>query len=158
MNNDIDDIHECSYLTPEQLTSDSDANCGKFGFLNANIRRLDKLQECIKTLNKDFSIIGLSETHLKDKPNDFYSLSGYNIEYMNRIGREKGGVCMYISDKIKYKLRKDICNANSNYEACFIEIECNNAKNIVIGVVYRAHTSVDNFIADIDPVFKKIEC
>ena len=49
---------------------------------------------------------------------------------MNRIGREKGDVYMYayISDKIKYKLRKDICNANSNYEACFIEIECNNAK------------------------------
>ena len=98
VNNDIDGIHECSYLTPEQFSLDSDANCGKFSFLNANIRSLsknfDKLQECIKTLNKDFSVIGLSETHLKDKPNDFYSLSRYNIEYMNRIGREKGGVCM----------------------------------------------------------------
>ena len=63
---------------------------------------------------------------------------------------------MYISDKIKYKLRKDICNANSNYVACFIEIECNNAKHIVVGVVYRAHTSIDNFMTDIDPVFKKL--
>ena len=75
---------------------------------------------------------------------------------MNRIGREKGGVCMFISDKIKYKLRKDICNANSISEACFIEIECNNAKNIVVGVMFRAHTSIDNFIADIDPVCKKL--
>ena len=92
VNNDIDCIHECSYLTPEQFSLDSDANCGIFSFLNANIRSLsnifEKLQECIKTLSKDFTIIGLLETHLKVKPNDFYSLSGYNIEYMNRIGRE----------------------------------------------------------------------
>ena len=117
---------------------------------------MEKLKECIKTLSKDFSIIGLSKTHLKEKPNDFYNLSGYNIEYMNRVGREKGGVCMYVSDKINYKLRKDLCHANSNYESCFIEIECNNAKNIiVVGVIYRAHTSIDNFIGDIDLVFKK---
>ena len=125
MNNDIDAIHECSYLTPKQFSLDSDANCGKFSFLNANIRSLskkfDKLQECVKTLYKDFSIIGLSETRLKDKPNDFYSLSGYNIEYMNRIGRGKGGVCMYISDKIKYKLLKDICNANSTVKLALLK-------------------------------------
>ena len=71
VNNDIDGIHECSYLTPEQFSSDSDANCGKLSFLNANIYRslsknFEKLQECIKTLSRDFSIIGLSETHLKD--------------------------------------------------------------------------------------------
>ena len=67
---------------------------------------------------------------------------------------------MYKSDKIKYKLQitNYICNVNSNYEACFIDIECNNAKNIIVGVVYRAHTSIDNFIADIDPVLKKTEC
>ena len=53
-------------------------------------------------------------------------------------------------------VRKDLCHANSNYESCFIEIECNNAKNIVVGVIYRAHTSIDNFIGDIDPVFKKL--
>ena len=28
-------------------------------------------------------------------------------------------------------------------------------KNIVVGVLYRAHTSIDNFIADIDPDLKK---
>ena len=57
----------------------------------------DKLQECIKALNKNFSIIGLSETHLKDKPSDFYSFSGYNVEYMNRMGgRKVAYVCTYL--------------------------------------------------------------
>ena len=38
----------------------------------------------------------MSETQLKDKPNDLLRIDGFNIEYTNRTGREKGGVCMYI--------------------------------------------------------------
>ena len=64
-------------------------------------------------------------------------------------------MCLYISDKIKYKLRTDLCEANSNYESCFIEVECK-TKNIVAGVVYRSHTSIDNFTSDIEPIFKKL--
>jgi hypothetical protein len=63
---------------------------------------------------------------------------------------------MYVSEKVKYKLRKDICHATSNFESCFIEIENVNKKNVAIGVVYRAHTPIDNFVADIDPLFKKL--
>lgn len=74
----------------------------KLTFLNANIRSIsknfDKLKNCIKSTNHDFTIIGLSETHLKEKPHDFYNLPGYNMEYVNRVGRNKGGVCMYISN------------------------------------------------------------
>ena len=97
----------------------------------------------------------MSETHLKDKPNDIVSIEGYNIEYTNRIGREKGGVCMFISEELKYKLRTDLCQANSNYESCFIEIE-NKNKNVTVSVVYRAHTSIDGFISDIEPIYQNI--
>ena len=72
---------------------------------------------------------------------------------MNRVGREKGRVCMYVSEQINFKLRKDLCHANSNYESCFIEIEYNKTKNIVVSVIHTAHTSIDNFVGDIDPVF-----
>ena len=41
----------------------------------------------------------MSETHLKDKPNDIVSIEGYNIEYTNRIGREKGAcACLYLKN------------------------------------------------------------
>ena len=133
--NNNDGIHECSYLTPEQFCLDVNANRGNFNLLNVNIRslsnNLDSLKACIKEVNKEFSVTGISETHLKDKPN----LPGYSIEYTNRIGREKGGVCMFISHKVKHKLRKDLCHATSNFESCFLEIESKNSKNTVLGVV-----------------------
>ena len=45
-------------------------------------------------------------------------------------------------------------NATGNYDSCFVEFEYKNSKNVIVGVVYRSHTSIDNFIRDIDPVFK----
>ena len=156
-----DNIHKCSYLTPDQFCIDPNEGSGKLNLLNVNIRSLaknfDSLNECVKSLNCDFTVIGISETHLKDKPNDFYQINGFNTEYTNRADREKGGVCMYITEQVNYKLREDLCQANSNFESCFIEIEGKNRnKNIIVGVVYRAHTSIDNFIKDIEPIYKKL--
>ena len=154
-----DNIHKCSYLTPEQFREDHSEISGKNNFLNVNIRslskNLDSLKECIKSLGCKFDVTGMSETHLKDKPNDLLRIDGFKIEYTNRTGREKGGVCMYISEELEYKLRTDLCQANPNYESCFIEIE-NKNKNVIVGVVYRAHTPIDNFIKDIEPIYRKI--
>ena len=151
--------HKCSYMTPTQFHADPKASSGKFNLLNVNIRSLsknfDKLKECIKALNCDFNVIGISETHLKEKPNDYYNIPGFTIEYTNRTDREKGGVCMFISDQVKYKLRTDLSQANSSFESCFIEIE-NRNKNVVVGVVYRSHTSINDFITDIEPIYKKL--
>ena len=91
-------IHECSYLTPEQFRRDLNVTRGNFNLLNVNIRSLaknfDELKACMKVVNTEFNVIGLCETHLKDKPCDYLNLPGYNIEYTNRVGREKGG-CVY---------------------------------------------------------------
>ena len=159
-NEDLYTFSKCPYLTPEQFKMQSFAKKDQFTILNVNIRSLgknfDKLKNCIKALDHDFSIIGISETHLKDKPNDYYNLPNYNIEYTNRIGREKGGVCLYIKDHIKYKLRQDLCIANSNLESCFIEIENSFGKNVLVGEVYRAHTSIDDFTRDIGKIYSKL--
>ena len=125
--------HDCSYILPAQFESAlPDEKKNLFTVLNVNIRSIsknfEKLKECLKTVNYDFTVIGLSETHLKDKPHDYYNLSGYRLEYVNRVSRSKGGVCMYVTNKVDYKVTTDLCNANSNYESCFIEIQRTNAK------------------------------
>ena len=72
------------------------------------------------------------------------------MEYVNRVDRGKGGVCIYVNDKVKFKTRKDLWVANANFESCFIEIERQN-----VGVIYRAHTSIDDFTLDLDKVLIK---
>ena len=76
---------------------------------------------------------------------------------MNGVGGEKGGVGLHISNDIKYKLRHDLCIVNSNFESYFVETKNNNMKNSFIGVMYnRAHTVIDNFINDDDPILQTI--
>ena len=58
--------------------------------------------------------------------------------------------------KVKLKTRKDLWVANANFESCFIEIERQNAKNILVGVIYRAHTSIDDFTLDIERYLTKL--
>ena len=76
-----------------------------------------------KNLDHKFTAIGLSETYLKDKSLEYYHLPGYNLEYMNRVGLEKGNVGLYISNDVKYKLRQDLCKASSQFESCFVEMK-----------------------------------
>ena len=37
------------------------------------------------------------------------------MEYVNRVGREKGGVCIYVNDKVEFKTRKDLWVANATH-------------------------------------------
>ena len=100
-----DDIHpknidiDCKYVTSEQLCKSISNEEADFTLFNLNIRsankNLDHLKNCLKSINHNFSIIGLTETQLKDKPNGHLYLPDYNLEYMNRVGRKSGGVCLY---------------------------------------------------------------
>ena len=96
----------CKYVTNDQLNQTLSNQNGSLTLLNVNIRsigkNLDTLKLCLKTLDHKFTVIGLSETHLKDKPLDYYQLPGYNFEYVNRVDREKGGVGIFIANNVKY--------------------------------------------------------
>ena len=100
----------------------------------------------IKKKHPIYNIFGLSETHLKEPPSDYYHLDGCNMEFTNRVNREMGGVCLYISDEIKYTLRKGLCRANENFESCFVGIDNPDTRNTLIGVVYRSYTAIDHFV------------
>ena len=76
INEITNDIPKCNYLTPGEFSQTfSNEDNQTFSILNANIRSInknfDKLKECIKSTNHPFTIIGLSETHLKEPPSDY---------------------------------------------------------------------------------------
>ena len=124
---------ECVYAGSDQLNQSISRENANFTLFNLNIRSLnknfDQLNQCLKSVNHKFAVIALTETKLKDKPFDYVQLPGYKMEYINRVGRNSGGVFLYIRNDVKYKLRTDLCTANSNFELGFIEIENNKGRN-----------------------------
>ena len=138
-----DDI-KCDYLLPNELQNKfKSANMlAQFSLLHLNIRsisnKFDSFKNLIKTLNIPFQIIGLTETWLNDSNMNDYNLEKHTYISSNRSKRKGGGVGLYVSNQLDFKIRNDLTkNLEDIIETVFIEILTNVGKNIIIGVIYR---------------------
>ena len=108
-------------------------------------RNFDNFSECVQTLNMPMSIIGVTETWLKNYEMDL-SLPSYSFVGNARRGRRGGGVGIFVHNNIKFKRRCDLDICNDVVESIFIEVY-NKMKNYIIAVIYRPpQQSVQSFI------------
>ena len=99
----------------------------------------------MSNLNIKFDIIGLSETWLNDSNKDVYCLDGYNHVSLVRPDRNHGGVSLFISALISYRILNEISIVNKDTECLFVETELNGVKSY-IGIIYRTpDADVRNF-------------
>ena len=74
---------------------------------------------------------------------------------MTRAGRNSGGVYLYVRNDIKYKLRPENVELTQILNRTLLKYIVNDkSRNIIMGVIYRAHTSIDCFNADIDNILQ----
>jgi exonuclease III len=104
-------------------------------------RNFDTFSNFWGNIDHKFSFIALSETWLQSSENSF-EIPGYNFIHNHRHNRAGGGVGLYFSANLNYKVRKDLTYNNkslSNAESLFIEIlkPRGRGKNVIVGVVYR---------------------
>ena len=100
------------------------------------LRNFDDIHSLLDTLSITFSAIAVTETWLRDDSN-LCNIQCYKFERTNRESRRGGGVGVYIQDKITYKCRKDLDLNGDHMESIFVELDNVNAKNVILGVVYR---------------------
>ena len=97
-----------------------------FSFLHLNIRSLPhnlvKLTDYLSCLNIKFSVIGISETWLNDSSHSV-DISGFKFLHCKyRQNRTGGGVGLYISNDLEFKLREDLSLHNADIaELLFIK-------------------------------------
>ena len=98
----------------------------QFALLHLNVRSLqnkvDDLSFFLSSLNVKFSVIGITETWLRDL-SPVVNLNGYHFVYKNRSDRSGGGVGMCIANNLDFKMRTDICFDDEEVmESLLIEI------------------------------------
>ena len=94
---------------------------------------------CMSNTQK-FDIMTLSETWLKDNPHllDYVKIDGYEFKFRNREHPRGGGVGLYIRSDIKYKLRNDIVNTNTDIKHLLLEVALRNENsNLLLGIFYQ---------------------
>ena len=115
-----------------------------FSMTHLNIKsltnKLDSLKQLLNWLYLPYQII--TETWLNDTNDDIFKLDSYDFFKVNRTSRNGGGVGIYISKNMNFKLRRDLnINDENIMESVCVEIITPNKKNIVIGVIYRPPTA-----------------
>ena len=65
-------------------------------------------------------------------------IDGYEVKFRNREHTEGGGVGLYIRSNIKYKLRNNIVNTNTDIEHLCLEVTLRNKNsNLLLGIFYQ---------------------
>ena len=158
----------CEYYLPNDFSrlmkTANIANDNIFSMTHLNIRslynKLDSLKQLLNSLYLPFQIIGLTETWLNDTNDDIFKLDNYDFVNANyRTSRNGGGVGIYITKDMNFKLRRDlIINDENIMESTFVEIITSNKKNIVIGVIYGPpHSKFNLFENEINQILSKID-
>ena len=155
----------CEYYLPNDFSclmkTANIANDNIFSITHLNIRslnnKLNSLKQLLNSLYLPFQIIGLTETWLNDTNDDIFELDNYDFVNANRTSRNGGGVGIYITKDMNFKLRRDLNINDENIMAStFVEIITPNKTNIVIGVIYRPPNSkFDLFENEINQILSK---
>ena len=136
----------CKYLYPDALSTIARnwTQAANLSFLHVNARSLnrsfDHLNTLLNDINHHFTIIGITETWLREHNVDLFEIEGYSHEHVIRTNKTGGGSSIYISDKINYKIRQDLGHMDNDIEMLWLELEktdLNSKKNCVVGVIYR---------------------
>ena len=98
----------------------------------------------------------MSETYLTDHTEKLYRLKDYNF-YRTNVSNNKGGVCLYVSNRIVSKFRADISIKTDHLETVFAECLFDN-HTITVGVIYhRPGTNMRLFQNDLTDMLHKIK-
>ena len=105
------------YYTDNEFVKAFTTSDKSFSILNLDIRSISKnigkLKEYLDIIKHNFSIITIQETWFtEDTCLEYYNLPDYSLESINRIDCNVGGVGVYISNAIDYKVRTDLKGTN----------------------------------------------
>ena len=152
--NQIEDCNRmsCNYLREDDFIKwyKSDKLENSFSLFHVNIRSLNSkllsLTAYLNTLQKEFKIIGLSETWLNEQNKADAKIRYYNAIHSCRDTLSRGGgVNLYIHESMDFKERSDLSVVNENIESCFVEIPKGTAamnSDVIVGVIYRPQGKV----------------
>ena len=102
-------------------------------------QNIHQFETYLDLLKHRFTVIGLTETWLKDSHCDLYGIKCYHLIEKHRKS-QGGGVAVCIKDHLNYFERPDVSLFESDLESVFIEIDKKQLglnKNVIVGIIYR---------------------
>ena len=156
-----------NYYTTHDFHSNYDINdfsshSKSFAALNCNIRSLqgnhDNLVHMLSELQFPFSVIGLSEIKFKFDKDIITNVNIPGYDFISQPSLSNaGGVGFYIKNNLTFAVLSELSVTEADFEALWIEINCDGQCNLICGVVYRhPNGNLDNFMDYINKTIEKV--
>ena len=133
-----------------------------FNIIHSNVNglehKLDDFSDFVNNAHFDLDVLCVSETSQRKNQNfkTNITIDGFNQPYSLGSKSARGGVAIYINNKLDAIERHDLNSVNSSYEAIWVEIK-QKSRNIICACVYRHPNSNDSdFTNYISNCLKKI--
>ena len=139
------------YYTPDEFIG-AKLNKDSFTIFHLNIASLqshiDELRALLLLLDYPFEIIGITETKILEDHDPLVPIDIENYIFRSIPTKSNyGGSGIYFRNNIEFEIRKDLTKSEENVGECiFAQIAHSSGKKIVVGVIYRHHTSIKNFV------------
>ena len=137
-----------------------DENKTSFSILHNNVRNLRRNLENLQVhlldeLDYHFSVIGITEAKITNSARiDFNPhIPNYQFEQVP-TPLSCGGVGMYVDANLNYTVLEK--TSNEAFQALWIELEFLKGKNVICGVIYRQHTSPEQFQTYFDMTIERL--
>ena len=163
--------NECKYYSPENFAQNIHPTNNSLSLFCLNCRSISANWDCIHELICNlssrgflFDIIGLTEV-FKIPDSMSFNITGYHcLQFQTRSDTDdgRGGVGLFINSNFTYVKRDDLSVFIPHViESVFFEIQINERKTIIVGVVYRPNTQpradIDIFMQKINEIQSKIK-
>ena len=139
------------YYTPSEFIS-SKFNKSSFSMVHINVASLslhiDDLKMFLELLDHPWDIIGVSETKSKEECDPLINISIAGYDFIQTATKYFfGGVGLFVKNGIEYKVREDLNISIHNVsESIFVEIKDKSNKKLLVGCIYRHHSSITEFV------------
>ena len=119
--------------------------------MNANF---SKIENCLNNIGHNFDVIAISETWFGTN-SSITILEGYEFSHQPRLNKNGGGVALYISKCLTFKVISKASTSIDNLLECLsVELILTNSKNVIVSCIYRQPgSSIDNCIEAINQLF-----
>lgn len=121
-------------------------NNGVSSVIHVTIRSLSKHNDLVSLLNISgcqFDLIGCSETWLHDSSFiDILNLDGYKLFRKDIVGKQGGGVCLYVNSKLQAIVCDNVDFGPS--DSLFIDLNLLNSNKLTVGIIYHPPDSNPN--------------
>ena len=149
-------IVDTEYVLPNDVTSldELDLNIAHLNIHGA-INKQDSLSRLLTTMGgrNKVNVLSLNETWLHKETESKFSISSYNYIGRTRKGKNGGGLCLLVSEELRFRRLPSLLPNLMTFETISIEVKTKKSALVVVSMYTPPNVSLSDTSSDINKIF-----